>query len=41
MERRRDVLVVRLHDVTKERDENASEVCKNDLPLVCLYDVSN
>lgn len=41
VESHRDVLVVRLHDVTKERDENVSKVCKNDLPLVCLYGVSN
>ena len=41
MERRQDVLVVRLQDVIKECRDNVSRARNNDVPLVHLHNVSN
>ena len=41
MERRQDVLVVRLHDVLLERYNDDSKGRNNDAPPLCLHDVSN
>ena len=41
MERRQDVLVVRLQDVIKKCRDNVSRVRNNDVPLVRLHNVSD
>ena len=41
MERRQDVLVVRLHGVLLERHNDVSRGRKNDAPSLRLHDVSN
>ena len=41
VERRQDVLVVRLHNVLLERRDDFSREPNNDFPSVCLYDVLN
>ena len=41
MVRYKDVSVVRLHDVIKERCDNVLRIRNNDAPLVRLRNVSN
>ena len=41
MERRQDVLVVRLHDVLLEGHNDVSKGRNSDAPSLCLYNVSN
>ena len=41
MERRQGVSVVRLHDVLTERCDDIFRVCNNEVPSVCLHDISN
>ena len=40
MERHQDFSVVRLHDVLFERRNDVSKGRNNDVPSVCLHDVS-
>ena len=36
-----NVLAVSLQDVIKESCDNVLRVCKTDVPLVCLHDITN